>query len=166
MIKEYHIYPKELEKVIRKLAVIPRKIRPRERLKIFHKYWTTEFTGVIKVMEIENINGVENYFIRHNEKMFASLTYPIGFVGYELLYNSSSIHKDNIINSKKSYSGAEIKFWFVYNKINFKNSDYKGFWAFVNPNSMNVVADNKYYFVIHDENRHQKFQMILDRSKT
>ena len=99
--------------------------------------------------------------------MAACTPYPITFYenGYELLYNHTSIENQNIINSDKINSGAEIKFWLWKNKINFDNDTYKGFWPFVNPNSKNVVVDNKYYFVVNDKFRRQQFQVILDKSK-
>lgn len=161
-----HIYPKELEKEIIKSKYIPRKFQRNERMKLYHKYWVPLYEGVVKVDDIMMIDNVEYYFIKYSNKMVGCTTYPLYYNdAYELLHNYDSIEKDQIINSNKSYSGAEIKFWFILNRINFDNSKYKGFWPFVNPYSMNVIADNKYYFVVNNKDKMQQFQMVLDKSK-
>lgn len=161
-----HIYSEALEEEIINTKYIPRKFKENEKLKLYHKYWIPEFGGTIKVHEIEYINGIPYYFIKFNKNMSANITYPCNYIDmYELLHNYDNIENENIINSSKSYSGAEIKFWFIVNKINFNDYRYKGFWSFVDDTSMSVVADNKYYFVKYNPNLRQKFKISLDKSK-
>lgn len=161
-----HIYSEALEEEIIDTHYIPRKFKPNEKLKLYHKYWIPEFGGTIKVQEIEYINGVPYYFIKFSKNMSANITYPVMYSEmYELLHNYDNIEKENIINSSKSYSGAEIKFWFIVNKIDFDDPFYKGFWSFLDDTSMSVVADNKYYFVKYNPNVRQKFKISLDKSK-
>lgn len=163
---KHHIYSESLEEEIINTHYIPRKFRDNEKLKLYHKYWIPEFDGVVKVHEIEYIDGVPYYFIKFNRNMSANITYPVTFNDmYELLHNYDNIEKENIINSSKSYSGAEIKYWFVANKIDFEDPLYKGFWSFLDDNSMSVVADNKYYFVKYNPNLRQRFKISLDKSK-
>ena len=161
-----HIYSEALEEEIINSLYIPRKFKSNEKLKLYHKYWIPEFEGTIKVHEIEYINGIPYYFIKFGKNMCANITYPISYSNmYELLHNYDNIENENIINSSKSYSGAEIKFWFIVNTIDFDNPLYKGFWSFLDDTSMSVVADNKYYFVKYNPNLRQKFKISLDKSK-
>lgn len=161
-----HIYSEALEEEVINTRYIPRKFRENEKLKLYHKYWVPEFGGTIKVHEIEYINGIPYYFIKFNWNMSANITYPCNYTDmYELLHNYDNIEKENIINSSKSYSGAEIKFWFIVNKIDFDDPQYRGFWSFLDDNSMSVVADNKYYFVKYNPNLRQRFKISLDKSK-
>lgn len=161
-----HIYSEALEEEIINTHYIPRKFRPNEKLKLYHKYWIPEFGGTIKVHEIEYISGVPYYFIKFSKNMSANITYPVMYSEmYELLHNYDNIEKENIINSSKSYSGAEIKFWFIVNKIDFDDPIYRGFWSFLDDTSMSVVADNKYYFVKYNPNLRQKFKISVDKSK-
>ena len=162
-----HIYSESLEEEVIKTKYIPRKFKVNEKLKLYHKYWIPEYGGTVKVSDIEIINGISYYFIKFDKNMSANITYPVTYSDmYELLHNYDNIEKQDIINSSKSYSGAEIKFWFVVNKIDLDNPKYKGFWSFLDDNSMSVVADNKYYFVKYNPNLKQKFKISLDRSKS
>ena len=45
------------------------------------------------------------------------------------------VYKDNIVNSDKFYSGAEIVYWFFMNNINCSNEKYNGFWKYVDTHS-------------------------------
>lgn len=162
-----HIYDERLEKEIINTKYIPRKIKSNEKLKIHHKYWINEYNGTVKVSDIDYIAGTEYYTIKFDKNMSACFSYPVYFSEiYELLHNNENIENQDIINSKLSYSGAEIKFWFIVNKIDLSNPDYKGFIPFLIPSSKNVVSDNKYYFVKHDESKSQKFKIVLDREKS
>lgn len=161
-----HIYSEALEEEVINTRYIPRKFRPNEKLKLYHKYWIPEFGGTVKVHEIEYIEGVPYYFIKFGRNMSANITYPVTFSGmYELLHNYDDIENQDIINSSKSFSGAEIKYWFICNKIDFEDSEYRGFWSFLDDNSMSVVADNKYYFIKYNPNLRQRFKISLDKSK-
>ncbi len=164
--QKYHIYPAKLEEYIISSRFIPRKIRSNEHLKIFHKYWTTSFDRTIKVEDIFTAERVEYYTIRYDFRMYGCISHPLAVdTCYELLHNKEGIENNIIINENNSYSGAEIKYWFIVNHIDFDDSKYSGFWSFLNPESDNLLIDNKYYFVSYDKRRKQKCQISLDKSK-
>ena len=159
------IYPPKLEEYIKSSRYIPRKIRKNEHLKIYHRYWLNDYNDAAKVDDIFTENHIEYYSIKYNN-MYGCISNPVSVDTYELLYNKNEIEKINIINSSKSYTGAEIKYWFWMNNIDISiNSKYSGFWSFLNQNSSNILIDNKYYFVSYNKNRRQKCQMILDKYK-
>ncbi len=160
------IYPPKLEGYVKSSRYIPRKIRENEHLKMYHRYWLEDYNEVAKVDDIFIENHTEYYSIKYNS-MYGCISNPVSVGTYELLHNRDEIEKLNIINNSKSYTGAEIKYWFLINNIDISaNSQYAGFWSFLCQNSNNILIDNKYYFVSYNKNRRQKCQMILDRSKS
>lgn len=163
--KEYHIYPVDFEKEIQENKFIPRKIRNNEILKVFHRYWIPYYEGICKIMDITDYDNKKYYHIKFGNNMFAVNQHPLNCEGiYELLHNRDNIDQKNIINDLNSYTGAEIKFWFTVNKINFNKEKYKGFWNFFY--SDNILIDNKYYFVIYeDHGKDKSYKIIMDRNK-
>lgn len=145
---KYRIYPKELEKIVQETKLIPRKIYYEEKLKLYHKYFIPIYgSEVIKVENISTIYETEYYFIRYGNKMNGCLSYPIYRNSYELLHNDNNIGDSEIINSNIAYSGAEIKFWFFINNIDFDKEEYKGFYSYIDPKNIKSIYDNKYYLV-------------------
>ena len=159
------IYPPKLEEYIRANKFIPRKIRQGEHLKLYHRYWIEEYNDVVKIEDIFLTGGIEYYTIKYNN-MNSCISAPFAGITYELLHNKDYIEDEHIINSKISYTGAEIKYWFIMNKIDLNiGSKYSGFWSFLNPTSKNPLIDNKFYFVSYNKSRKQKCQIILDKTK-
>lgn len=161
------IYPPKLEEYIKANKVIPRKIREGEHLKLYHKYWIDWYDDILKVLDIYYIDSAEYYVTRDTQKLHGCITYPIDHNNtYEMLHNKYNIEEKNIINDNISYSGADIKYWFSVNDINLATGEkYSGFWSFLSYGSKNYLMDSKYYFVSYKENRRQRCQIILDKSK-
>ena len=159
------IYPPKLEEYIRKNKYIPRKVRDNEHLKLYHRYWLEDYNEVVKVDDIFMVRCIEYYSIRC-KSMVSCIPAPVPKYTYELLHNKECIEKVDLINSEKSYTGAEIKYWFLMNNIDLESgSQYAGFWSFLNPCSKNLLIDNKFYYVSYNIERKQKCQIILDKTK-
>lgn len=148
------IYPEKLREYIlseeSQIDYIPRHIKFNEHLRLYRRYWVKYFDDeCIKVDEIYEIEGVEYYYVKHPNSLYDTITYPLDCnYTYELLIDKKDIKNiDNIINTKISYTGAEIKYWFFIHNIDLSSEKYIGFWSFLNPNSKNVISDDKYYFV-------------------
>ena len=159
------IYPPKLEEYIRKNKYIPRKVKDNEHLKLYHRYWIEDYNEVVKVDDIFITRYVEYYSIRC-KSMVSCIPAPVPKYTYELLHNKEHIEKVDLINSEKSYTGAEIKYWFLINNIDLEfGRQYAGFWSFLNPCSKNLLIDNKFYYVSYNIERRQKCQVILDKTK-
>ena len=159
------IYPPKLEEYIRKNKYIPRKVRDNEHLKLYHRYWLEDYNEVVKVDDIFITRSIEYYSIIC-KSMVSCIPAPVPKYTYELLHNKECIEKVDLINSEKSYTGAEIKYWFLMNNIDLESgSQYSGFWSFLNPCSNNLLIDNKFYYVSYNIERRQKCQIILDKTK-
>ncbi len=159
------IYSEKLQDIIISLKSIPRPIRKNEHLKLYHKYWIPSFDCVVKIEHIDKIMGVEYYFLKYKNKFSACITYPLNEDGiYELLHEPNKL-KNDIINSDKVYSGAEIKYWFIVNNIDLSSSKYKGYWPYLNPKSDSVLIDYKKYKVLYFPEARQKCQITLVKDK-
>ena len=139
------LYPKELQdEIIKNKNFIPRKLRHHERFKQYHKYYNDEF-GIFKVRNVEYIDGNEYYFITYKKDMTAAIPFPIynNNKCYELMLNKDEIENKSIINNRSTtFFGAEIKFWFIVNNINFSDENYIGF-----KDDLNFIYDSKKYHV-------------------
>ena len=125
------IYPEKLAEVVVKYKqFIPRRLHYYEHLKLYHRYWNEEL-GEFKVKDFLNFNGVDYYFINYENDKQGLLTYPINYDTkcYELLRNFETLQEESVINNRtRTFTGAEIRFWFVVNNIDFSDEEnYKGF---------------------------------------
>lgn len=162
------VYPEELGQVVRRKHYIPRKLEYKEHLKQYKKYWLSE--QCIKVEEVYFIKGTEYYQVRFPQKMFGQISYPVDCSScYELKTDHKEIYKlDCIINTNKSYTGAEIKYWFYTHHINEDTEAYNEFWSFLDPNSKNVISDSKFYFLFARicDGKYINCRVCLDREKS
>lgn len=168
------IYPKELGMFIAKARYkyIPRKLKYDEHLRIFKRYWLGE-DRFVKVDQIYTVNGNE-YYEYHSVKQADQFitgvtTYPLNNdITHELIPNKVLINKiGNIINSNTAYSGAEIKFWFFSRKIDITSEKYNGFISYIDPNSLSLISDNKFYYVRASQDEKGNYydcRVALDRS--
>lgn len=157
------LYPDVLQsEVVKSKKYIPRKLCHKEHMKIYHKYYNQEY-GIFKVQEIYYEKSTEYYHINFGKEMNAVIQYPSynNNKTYELLYNYDNIEDKSIINNQlKSFTGAEIKFWFTVNKVNFLHENYRGFF---NDLKNNKLYDTKKYHI----RRNKKlniYQFIEDES--
>lgn len=150
MISEQHrfIFPKQVNDFILENHYIARKMKPGEHLKQYHRYWSSFSNTTFKVMEIYNIDDREYYSIKFPNLLFGEASYPApNDYMFELKVDYKHIESLNIINSKSSLLGSEIRYWFVINNIDLNDSIYSGFWSYLDYNSKSSISDDKYYFV-------------------
>lgn len=148
------IYPEKLKEYILSeesmIDYIPRHIKFKEHLRLYRRYWVNYFDDeCIKVDQIYEVDGIEYYSVKCTNCLYETITYPLDCnYTYELMIDKKDIKNiESIINTNISYTGAEIKYWFFMNKIDLSSEKYIGFWSFLNPNSKNLISDDKYYFV-------------------
>ena len=153
MKRDIILYPKKLKENIINHNFIPRRIKPDERLKLYHKYWMDSFKNIVKVVDIINIEETEYYLVTYNN-MSAVISYPINYndTTYEMLH-STNIESEKIINSYSFYTGAEIKYWFIINKDNMTNDEYNGLYPYISGDK--ELTDNKRYMIL-KENKEYK----------
>lgn len=146
------IYTEKMEEFLRKekYTYFPRKIKKSDHLKLYKKYYSAISDTCFKVIQIYYTGGIEYYSIKElGTLLFAEISYPYeSEYLYELLTDRKNIIKiPNIVNTNISYSGAEIKLWFLYQRDNNNLDKYSKFISFIDKNSKSVICDEKYYFL-------------------
>lgn len=165
-----NIYPAKLDQYLKdnkRSRYIPKRLPKDSKLFKYHKYWHSMYCNCFKVQDIYSIEDNEYYSVRYNDSLFAELPYPVNDL-YELIPDRRNIYSiRNLVDSKKSYTGAEIRYWFWTRNIDLENSKYKGFASFLDINSKSTISDNKFYFIaakLVDE-KYIKCRLIVDESK-
>ena len=145
--KQLVIYPEKLQyEIVKYKRYIPRRLKHHERLKLYHRYYNETY-GNFKVKEIYFESGNEYYYIAYNKNMNGVIQYPEynNHKTYELLSNKNNMEDQPVINNRiQSFTGAEIKFWFLTNDIDFSSEEYSGFYE---PLSYDKLYDTKRYRV-------------------
>ena len=165
---ERNIYPSNIGGLVKRKHLIPRRLLHKEHLKQYKKYWVQE--QYIKIEDVYTIEGNEYYCVQFPQDMFGQLSYPINSENsYELNADYKKIRElDCIINTNKSYPGAEIKYWFHIKNIDLSSDQYKEFWSFLNPCSKNLISDDKFYFLYGSiaQGRYYDCRICLDKNKS
>ena len=139
-----HIHYRKRQKDIK---FIPRRIKNTESLKIHHKYWLQDFDSMVKVEEMFYINDDIYYTVRDLlTGRYAAISVSENSINYELLtdYNNV-IGTDEIVNTRISYTGAEIKAWFFYNGQKDKFENFLPYLDYYD--RIRTISDSKNYFV-------------------
>ena len=162
-----NIYPPKVQKYARKKKFIIRRIKDNEHLKNYKRYWDNSSEMCFKVHQVYTVQDNEYYSVRFSGLLFSELCYPAD-VTYELKPDVNNIAKrTNIINSRRSYTGAEIKYWFMIRQIDLNSEKYEGFVSFLDPTSKSVISDDKYYFINAKlkNNIYSDCKIVLNRHK-
>lgn len=164
-----HLYPEKLEEIIsNNPSHIPYIVSAETKnLKLFRKYFSVDRNTIFKVWQMYEAGKYKYYSVKYPDHLFGEITFPTGRL-FELFSDSNNIKNiKSIINTKISYTGAEIRYWFFINKK--LGRKYKGFIPFIDPNSKSCIMDNKYYFIYSKYNpktdKYYNIIMIQDRRK-
>ena len=124
------LYPDDLwSEILKKKKYIPRRLRKHEHLKLYKKYWIPYY-GIIKVKDVINVANQDYYDISYTSAgntLHGVIPWPLPYDSYEMLRNFDQIESLNFINKRKAVYGAEIKYWFKVNNIDFTDENYSGF---------------------------------------
>jgi hypothetical protein len=89
------------------------------------------------------------YAITKSDEGYSSyISTPLSqYEDYIIDHDINNIAEQDIINTEKSYTGAEIRYWFFINNITCFDPKYRYFWAYVDTYSNNRVSDKQKYFL-------------------
>ena len=125
-----------------------------------------------KVQQAYQVNGRDYYTVKYiPDNLFGEISYPLDSdTTYELYTDKVGLAEiPSIINTKISYSGAEIRKWFFLHNSETSGPRFDGFWAFLNLNSLCSISDNKYYFLYAidcNDGIYRKCKVSTDYSKS
>ena len=142
-------FDNSLEKLIRRKQLIPYQCTPGDRFMRGKWYYDSYYSSLFKVIDVKYKSGnVLDYAITKSDEGYNSyITTPLSSEDFIIDFDKSGLVKENIINSEKSYTGAEIRYWFFMNNIDCFNTKYRYFWTYVDTFSNNRISDKQKYFL-------------------
>ena len=160
-----------LERLIERKRIIPYQINPGDKFIKGKWYYDTYYNSLFKVTEVKyNSGNILDYAITKSDEGYSSyITSPLSpYEDYIIDFDTKDIATMNIINSERSFTGAEIRYWFFMNDINCFDPKYKYFWTYVDTYSNNKVADKQKYFLYAGlkNNVYTKCRVIKDINRT
>lgn len=156
MLKEiYYSNDKRLIEKCKRSKIIPYRVTPRVKYEVnrwyYNDYWRQCFTVLSVSYDIDGF--LKEVYIKWDDGNYGLICTDLDINDLRLERDHKGIYKQNIINSDKIYTGAEIVYWFFINGINCFNKKYFGFWKFIDTYSAHRISDyTKYKIVaIYDE---------------
>lgn len=142
---------------------IPRRLKNFEHLKVYHRYWLPEY-GEFKVRDSSYDSGNEYYYITYcSGSKQGVISYPIYNIleCFELLKNVKHVEEDSVINNRiRNFTGAEIRFWFIHNEIDFTDiENYSGFLPYLEYGRKESIKDSLVYQCKRNK-KQNKFEFI------
>ena len=164
-------YDNSLERLIKRKRIIPYQVNPGDKFIKGKWYYDTYYNSLFKVTEVRyNAGNILDYAITKSDEGYSSyITTPLSpYEDYIIDFDTKDIATMNIINSERSFTGAEIRYWFFMNDINCFDPKYKYFWTYVDTYSNNKVADKQKYFLYAGlkNNVYTKCRVIKDINRT
>lgn len=143
-------FDNSLEKLIKRKRVIPYQANPGDRFMRGKWYYDLFYSTLYKILDVKyGTNNMLEYAITKSDEGYSSyITTPLSpYEDYIIDFDTNDIAETNIINSEKSYTGAEIRYWFFMNDITCFDPKYRYFWTYVDTYSNNRISDKQKYFL-------------------
>lgn len=143
-----------MEEKIRNNHFIPYKVNRSIKYEANRTYYSDYWNQYFKVLSVKyNKQGVlDNAEVFWEDKNYGLICTDLCEYDLRLDRDYEKIYKHDIINSGKSYTGAQIVYWFFMNNINCFNRKYKGFWKFIDNFSAYRLNDYNKYIISGDIN--------------
>ena len=140
---------KILDHAIRNRHYIPYHIKKNEKYRENKNYFNYYWNMCFKVIEA-NYNSkdeLEYIYARCKNHTYHVISSDLYYQDFLLIKDNRKIYKDNIINSNKKYTGAEIIYWFYVNNIDLENKRFNEFNKFLSSNSNFRLSDENMYTI-------------------
>lgn len=161
-------YPENLLYLLKsgKSSFIPKKIPNKQKyFKLYHKYYIYDFihTSYFKIIDSFYVDNDQYITLSFSDEIYWTIPNNIIYYdnSYELIYDKNKILNQNIINSKESYPGYQILYWF-FNNYKKKHVEFK---PYIEDNGKSRIQENCNYFLYADyvKGKYTNLKIILDR---
>ena len=138
----------KLEQLVRTRKLIPHKILNGERMIKGEFYYSAFYGKTFRVISAEydksgTLTGAE---VKYNDGNICWICTDLNpGEDYYLTMDKRNIMDMDIVNSRKPFSGAEIRYWFFMNNITVLDSKYACFWPYVEQYNANSIDDKSTY---------------------
>ena len=141
------------DNIIKKKHFIPYSINATDIKFIEGEYYYISFYGkYFKVISIERgENNEQDYvYVKWEDGCYGMYCTKLDiYRDYILRQDIDSIYKETtLVNNKRIYTGAEIKYWFFTNDITAMNKVYEDFWKYVDSHSDAYIIDSNRYKLV------------------
>lgn len=146
---------KLLEKKIKNDHYIPFRVSKGQKYVQYCRYYNEYWNMCFKVQSCHyNGNELESVYVKSDDGNYQLFSTDLVSSDYLLVRDDLKLYKRKIINTNRSYRGAEIIYWFYCNNITCFNPKYRGFWKYLDPTSAHRISDYNHYYIIgiEDEN--------------
>lgn len=137
-----------LERKIKRNHYIPYRMKKGEKYQEKKKYFNYYWDMCFKVIYITHDNSMDSYCVKADNSTYHLLSSDPDVYDYLLIKDENEIYNQNIINSNKSFTGAEIIYWFYVNNIDLNSKKYCGFSSYLINESNFKLSDTNRYKVI------------------
>ena len=167
----FYSFDNSLEKLIHSKKIIPYQIDHNEKLVKGKWYYEYRYPYIFKVTDANySVSGLLDYATTITEEGYVSCISNDHLVpgeDYMIEFDRVKLYKSTIINSPILYTGAEIRYWFFINNIDFFNEKYRGFWEYVDTFSPNKVIDKEKYFIsgVYEDGIYNNCKLIREKPK-
>lgn len=148
-----------LDRKIRLKHYIPYHIKKgekyQERKKYFNYYWDMCFKVIYITHDRDQL--LENICVRADNNTYHVLCSDLDIYDYLLIKDNEKIYTQDIINSNKSFTGAEIIYWFYVNNIDIEGSKYHGFQSYISNDSNFRLSDTNRYKIFAKLNKNGNY---------
>lgn len=146
----YEDWYKELHNIITNRHMIPYKIQTTDTKFVEGKtYYISYYRKSFKVItaEYDETGGIDNIYVKWDDGCYGVYCTELDiYSDYILEQDMDDIYKEaTLVNNKKIYTGAEIKYWFYINDITAFNKQYADFWKYLDEHSEAYIKDNTKY---------------------
>ena len=149
----YESLYKELHNIIVNKHMIPYKIQSTDTRFVEGKiYYIAYYRKYFKVIstEYDDTGRIDNIYVKWDDGCYGIYCTELDiYSDYILEQDTDCIYKEpSIINNKRVYTGAEIRYWFYINEITAFNEQYFDFWKYMDEKSDAYIKDNTKYKLI------------------
>ena len=136
-----------LEREINRKHIIPYRVNRYIKYEVNKWYYSSYWRQCFRVLSVKyNSNGIlEDAYIQWDDYNYGLICTDLCDQDYKMEKDFYDIYNKDIINSDKSYTGAQIVYWFYMNNIDCFNRKYRGFWKFIDNTSKHRLNDFSRY---------------------
>lgn len=144
---------KNLDNIIRNKHMIPYKLQSTDtRFMPGKLYYIAYYRKSFKVLstEYDETGRIDNIYVKWDDGCYGVYCTELDiYSDYILEPDTDFIYKERtLINNKKIYTGAEIRYWFYINDIDAFDEVHAEFWKYLDSNSNAYINDTTRYKLV------------------
>ena len=140
----------KIENRIRSKHLIPYHVNPSIKYEVGNVYYSDYWGDTFKVLSVhyDRYNILQNAYIKWYDGNYGLICTDLDVSDYLFTKDTNNVYNTDIINAGRSFTGAEIIYWFYMNNITSMDAKYFGFWKYIDSSSSLRISDTARYFIV------------------